>query len=132
MNKFLLITTKSLKDFLSIFESNELLADLSLGDTWHPSSGFVDEKILGELPTVGNVLEFDYDFKGLVGFSASISTVKVKLLSDLTTDEEQSFEVSAGDGLLRKLSNKIIEINAYKPNSYKLEFISNWEASSES
>jgi hypothetical protein len=49
MNHKLLIKTQSVKALLGLFSSNEQLNDLSLGDTWHSSSGYIDEGILKDL-----------------------------------------------------------------------------------
>ena len=66
------IKTKHLKDFLSLFDKEAVLDNLELGDTWHPSSGYVDESILNGKNKIKDILDFDYDFKGLVAFEADI------------------------------------------------------------
>ena len=127
MKKYLSVKTESLTVFLSIFDETEFLVDLEMGDTWHPSSGYVDEKILGSKPTVADVLESSYDFRGLVGFSAEISAVKVMFLDNESTEKEHSYRIIGDDMHLRNLSNKIIEKNASEPNLYSMELVSYWE-----
>lgn len=66
-----------LKDFLKNFDPQTLIEVKEFGDTWHPSSGYVDEKILGNPKTVQNLLDFDYDYRGLIIFDAKIGNLDI-------------------------------------------------------
>lgn len=68
-----LIDEVPLKYFLNLFDPEDKVDLVELGDTWHPSNGFVDESILGEIENVKQFIDFDYDFKGLVYFKAVIA-----------------------------------------------------------
>lgn len=68
---------KTLKQALAVFDPSASITVTALGDTWHPSSGYVDEKILGNVKTVQDVLEFDYDFHGLIEFEATINPYQI-------------------------------------------------------
>ena len=126
MAKKLLIKVKSLKEFLALFDNDNYLENLSLGDTWHPSSGFVDESILDGKRKVGDILAFDYDFEGLIGFEAQIGDVDVKLLEPSDNGELEPYEVRGAEKNLRNLYNKCIEKNAYYPDIYRVCFMNNW------
>lgn len=128
MSDKLLIKAKCLKDFLFLFDKEQELIGLSLGDTWHPSSGFVDESILEGKYRVIDVLDFDYEFEGLVGFEAEIGKIKIHLLTYPNEDRElEEYEVSGSKEDLRSIYNKVIEQNAYYPNKYHSHFMSEWE-----
>lgn len=78
----LLITNRPLKNFLSLFNKDEELTDIELGDVWHPSSGFVDESYFKGINTVNDLLAIDYDFYGLVHFVARIRGLLVEYYGD--------------------------------------------------
>ena len=46
MNSVLFIKTKGVKDLLSLFNPESVIERVSLGDTWHPSAGYVDESFI--------------------------------------------------------------------------------------
>ncbi|MGX7688150.1 hypothetical protein ACWA1C_13385 [Flectobacillus roseus] len=92
----LFIYTKSLKDLLNLFDKVDYIEDLSLGDTWHPSDGYVDELILGEQRTVDSILKFPYDFVGLVFFECKINKVFVKLNTAIG-NLHQTYELNGTD-----------------------------------
>lgn len=117
MNLKLQIQADSLKDLLSLFDANDELSELELGDTWHPSSGFVDEDILGGRRLVSDILSFDYDFRGLVQFDCIIRTMKVELLN---TGAPVVFGFSGGAKHIRCLKDRTIERNALRPGQYKV------------
>ncbi len=81
----LLIEEIPLKHFLRLFAPDTSIESLELGDTAHPSSGFVNEAILGEIKTVKQLVDFDYEFEGLVHFQAVIGNLKVQYNSQLYT-----------------------------------------------
>jgi hypothetical protein len=114
----LIIYTKSLKDFLNLFDKVDYLEDLSLGDTWHPSDGYVDELILGEQRTVDEILKFPYDFVGLVFFECKINKVFIKLNASIV-NPHQTYELSGIDYQLRHLTYRIIELNTETPDKYE-------------
>jgi len=122
------IKTNSLKDFLSLFDQDMVLDKLSLGDTWHPSSGFVDEGILDGKRKIKEVIDFDYDFNGLIGFNADLGNMKLRLLSDATDSSDgRKFEVKGSEQDLKILRNKIIEKNEYFPGRYEADSIMDYE-----
>lgn len=128
MSDRLLIKTKCLKDFLSLFENEKTFDSLTLGDTWHPSAGFVDESILKGKNRVSDILSFNYDFKGLVGFEAKIGSISIKLLTYPNESRDlEEYEISGTKPELRNIYNKAIEQNAYHPNKYQFHFMSEWE-----
>lgn len=124
MNSTIHIVSFSLKDLLVLFDSNAELNGIILGDTCHPSSGFVDEKILDGKNKVSELLEFDYDFKGLVEFEANLEKMKIQLLY-YDKPEEYLIQGEAGD--IEALKNKIIEANAYQQNRYKFSVHIEWK-----
>lgn len=73
----LIFDDRSLKEFFRMFDVEEKLEIIELGDTWHPASGFVDETFFNPIKTVSDLLNTDYDFKGLVFFEASIRGLSV-------------------------------------------------------
>ncbi len=115
------IETGSLKDFLSLFDKEEKISDLELGDTWHPSSGFVDQSILKEKNKIVDIIDFDYDFKGLVLFNGNLKSYTLRLLEESNDKHSVKFEVDGSKKGIRLLENKIIEQNAYYPEKYKLK-----------
>jgi len=128
METKLIIKTKSLKDFLSLFNQDKVMDNLSLGDTWHPASGFVDEGILNGKRKIKEVIDLDYDFNGLIGFTANIENMKLRLLSDTTDSSDGSkFEVKGPIKDMRILNNKILEKKAYCPRRYEVDFIMDYE-----
>ncbi len=114
----LIIYTKSLKDLLNLFDKADYIEDLLLGDTWHPSDGYVDELILGERRTVDEILKFPYDFVGLVFFECRINKVFVKLNAAIG-NLHQTYELNGIDYQLRHLTHRIIEHNTETPNKYE-------------
>lgn len=123
-----MIKVKCLKDVLSLFDGDECLVDLILGDTWRPSLGFVAESILDGKRAIKDILDFDYDFDGLVEFQANIGSLKVHLLADLNDKcDLESYAVFGTNKGLYKLYNRAIERNAYCPDKYQLHFMKEWE-----
>ncbi len=114
------IKTRSLKDFLSLFDEEAPLVNLSFGDTWHPSSGYIDESILNGKNKVKDLLEFNYDFKGLVGFEAKINNINVVYKND-------TFEIKGPEAEIRNINDKVIELNAYTPEKYTFSSIKTYE-----
>jgi hypothetical protein len=123
MNDKLLIKAKSLKDFLGLFDGNIILDNLSLGDTLHPSSGYVDEELLGDKRSVSELLEFDYDFRGLVAFSCSIGTMTVNLVDGERYPEIGEYEIQGTTKDIAVLQNKVIEENSYSPSRYEIRIV---------
>jgi len=114
------IKTESLKEFLSLFDKETTLSDLAFGDTCHPSSGYIDETILKGKNKVKDIIEFNYDFKGLVGFEAIINGVNI-----IYKNEE--FEVMGSDIEIQKIGEKVTELNAYTPGKYTFSYIKVYE-----
>ena len=118
----LIIKAQSLKDFLSLFDNTSFLEELALGDTWHPSDGYVDEIILGGRHRVDEILKFPYDFIGLVLFECKIDGLIIKLKTK-NYNLYHTFEINGIDYKLRNLTDKIIEFNTEIPNKYEYDLI---------
>ena len=127
MNEALRIKVQNLKDLLRVFDPEKELVEFSLGDTWHPSFGYIDESIFGDDVTVKDVLDYEYEFSGLVGFVAGVGEVKIQYL-DFTEEKSDymNFLVSGSEKELRNLMSKITELNAYNPDTYIVEIARNW------
>lgn len=121
MKQKLLIKTTSIKSFLALFDKEEAIKELQLGDTWHPSSGFIDENILENKNKIQDILEFTYDFKGLVCFEGVIGNLKVKYKA--LEEEYEQYEIIGNDEKIIEIENKLIELNSYKPKSFKYSII---------
>jgi hypothetical protein len=127
MTNRLLIQVKCLKDFLSLFDKEQKFKSLAFCDTWHPSSGYVDESFLVGKNRIKDILGSDYEFNGLVGFEAEIGNIKIHLLKHPNEDSKlEEYVVSGAREELRTIQNKIIEQNAYYPNKYHSSFMSEW------
>jgi hypothetical protein len=106
-----IIQAYTLKHFLSLFDGKSIVENLQLGDTAHPSNGFVDGTILRGKNTVQDVLDFTYSFQGLVLFTCTINDIDIEYKND-------TYELIGEDRKLKALSYKIaapnfnIEINA--------------------
>lgn len=116
MNSTIYINSFCLKDILVLFAPETELTEIILGCTLHPSTGFVDEKILNGKNKVSELLEFDYDFKGLIEFEANLESMKIQLLDSSGKHEEYVIKGKAKD--IEILKSKIIEKNAYQKNRY--------------
>src|SRR5437868_3197785 len=117
MSKKLIVQTRSLKNFLELFDAEEVLSELHLGDTWHPSSGFVGEEILNGKCRISEILRSPYDFSGLVLFSCTMNDFKVRLLESM--DESKiSFEIVGPEYRLRDIINLVIQQNTYTSGRY--------------
>lgn len=114
------IMSSCLKDVLSLFDRNVELKKIILGDTWHPSSGFVDEKVLGGKNRVSELLDFNYNFKGLVEFEAFLNSIKIELINN--NENGKDFVIRGNAREIERLKNKIIEENAHHPNKYKFTY----------
>lgn len=121
MKQKLLIKTTSIKSFLELFHKEEVIKEIQLGDTWHPSSGFIDENILEGKNKIQDILEFPYGFKGLVCFEGIIGNLKVKYKA--LEEEYEQYEIIGNNKEIREIENKIIKLNSYKPKSFKYSII---------
>jgi hypothetical protein len=119
INARIKIKVKSLKLMLSLLNPDAEISKLTLGDTWYPSTGFADESILKHEKTIQQILEFPYDFRGLVQFEATIEEVVIKYCE---TDHEGfiNFECIGAKHSIRKITDKIIELNAFFPDTYTI------------
>ena len=116
----LVLEDMPLKSFLTLFDPDENIQVMVLGDTWHSSGGFADESILIPAEKVRQILEFKYDFRGLVVFKAAIGAIDVNY-------REGVFEVSGDKTGIEKLVNKIKTNNANpeSPHKYAIKFMRN-------
>ncbi len=111
------ITTTSLKELFHLFPLEDQLTNVELGDTCHPSSGFVNEKIIEHVETVKDLLEFEYDFNGLVEFKTNVNQIKVELLY---YEKQLEFKLVGPDREIEKVKYKVIELNAYQPGRFNM------------
>jgi len=88
------------KVFLSLFNVEEEVKIIELGDTWHPADGFVNESHFAELRTVGDFLCVDYDFRGLVIFVGQIGYYSINY-------DGKSYLVRGAKKELEKLKDKL-------------------------
>ncbi len=115
LKSYIIIHTNSYKSFLQLFDRNELLEDFEFGDTGYKREGYVDEKIFNGLHRVGNILDFDYDSEEPIIFNAKIYKLEIELIG---TYQVRQYRVFGEDFKLRVLINKMVELNAYDPDSY--------------
>jgi hypothetical protein len=121
MNSVLLIKTKGVKDLLSLFDPESVIESVSLGDTWHPSAGFIDESIIEHLERVKDILDCVYDFPGLVSFEATVEHMNIRLIGHSDSDQgDEIYEISGSNVALRGVQNKIIEHNATNLGKYQI------------
>jgi hypothetical protein len=66
-----------LKHLLRLFAPDAPLRIQALGDTQHPSAGYVDEALVRGIAQVSELLAFPYDFAGLVNFEATVADIMV-------------------------------------------------------
>ncbi len=98
-----------LKTFLEIFDRDDQIQVVELGDVGYLSSGFVDETILGTVDRINHILNFDYDFEGLVYFEAYVQEIKVVY-------HNQVYELTGSRTQIDKLLSKIKMKNAQSAN----------------
>ncbi len=113
--KKIIISTHSLKDFLLVFEIDDVLENLELGDTAH-RLGFIDESFLEGRRKISEILDFDYDF-GLVLFQCKIKNFDIQL-NTLKSVENYQFEVIGKAWELRLLIEKIDNFNILQADKY--------------
>ena len=94
-----------LKLLLRLFAADEPLHIQELGDTWHPSRGFVDETLVRGVERVGQLLVYDYDFAGLVHLIAAVGEVTIHY-------RRQQYELHGSAKALEKLDGRIRALNA--------------------
>lgn len=66
-----------LKHLLQLFAASDPIQVEELGDTMHPGSGYVDQAIVNEVTSVGQLRTHDYDLGGLVYFHAYLPEIAV-------------------------------------------------------
>ncbi|RFS13509.1 hypothetical protein [Emticicia sp. C21] len=111
LKTYITIQTTTYKSFLCLFDRNGILEDFEFGDTGYKKEGYVDEKIFNGLHTVGDILDFEYDSDEPIVFNAKIDQLEIKFIG-------RQFRVYGENFRLRILINKIVELNAYNPDTY--------------
>jgi len=96
----LLIDEVPLKQFLNLFNPGDEIDLRELGDTWHPSSGFANKSILGRVEKVRQIIDFDYDFEGLVLFDAVIADLRICY-------SDQLYTITGGKQQIEKIVSKV-------------------------
>ena len=112
----LILEDVPLKLFLKLFRPEDKVEVKELGDSWHPSSGFVNESILREARQVNQIISHEYDFKGLVYFEALISGVEVKY-------QDEQYILKGSRQQLDKVISSIKALDGssdFPPYNYKL------------
>lgn len=115
MKYFITIETNSFISFLQLFNKNNTLESFEFGETRYKREGFVDGKIFNGLNRIEDILNFDYDFPNPVIFIARIDEMDVEFINNF---HAEYYKVYGEDFKLRVLINKMIELNAYNPESY--------------
>ena len=102
--KEITITDRPLKKLLEIFDEKDEIIIVELGDTWHPAYGFVDESYFKDIKTIRDLMNLDYNFKGLVIFKA--------IINQITIDYNGNFYTLTGeqDRLNKVVINKDIDL----------------------
>ena len=62
MKSRITIIGPDVKSILSLYDDDMPVTAVTLGDTCHPSSGYVNEDLIRGVKTVSALLAFDYDF----------------------------------------------------------------------
>lgn len=96
---------------LRLFASEQPIQILELGDTMHPDSGYVDKALVQGVETVGQLLAHDYDFEGLVYFSAVLPEVSIRYQY-----HDEQYELVGPDKAIYRLVRRLEELNA-QPDS---------------
>ena len=100
----LILEDVPLKLFLKLFQPEDKVEVKELGDSWHPSSGFVNESILGEVRKVDQITNHEYDFRGLVYFEALISGIEVEY-------QDEQYTLKGSKQQLDRVLNSIKTLN---------------------
>ena len=78
-----------------------------MGDTCHPSSGYITERNIGEIHTVSDLLNFDYEFPCLVEFGARIGSTFVEKIAD--SEDRGKYQIVASSKEIHRLESTINE-----------------------
>src|SRR5947207_321967 len=105
VERTLRISAKSLKSVLILFPNNEEFDSLSLGDTLYQAEGFVTEDVLKGKKLVSDIIDFPYDFKGLVHFEGKLMDISIKYISSYETTHEV-YEITGNEKKLRSIESK--------------------------
>lgn len=100
--KEITITDRPLKKFLEIFEEENEIKIVELGDTWHPADGLVDESYFKDIKNIRDLMNVDYDFKGLVIFRAIINRIAIDYNGDfykLTGEQKRLNKIIFGKNI---------------------------------
>lgn len=114
------ISAKSLKSILTLFSNEQEFDYLCLGDTLYQSEGFVNEDVLEGRKMVREIVDFPYDFKGLVHFEGKLEDITINYIPSNETKCEL-YEINGNIKKLRSIESKIIELNVYDPGTFKYE-----------
>lgn len=100
----LLLADLPLKQLFLLFDADEAITILALGDVMHPASGYVDAAVVADIKLLGELLVHPYDFEGLVYFKAIIQNA-------LITYTLEQYEIEGDVKTLAKIENRIRENN---------------------
>lgn len=106
MKSRITIIGPDVKSILSLYDDDMPVTDVTLGDTCHPSSGYVNEDLIRGVKTVSALLAFDYDFPCLVEFSATIGATVVKLVEE--SNGQSKYNVVGPKKMIRKMIDALV------------------------
>ena len=120
MKSQLQITTAHLKNILALYHGDTPLANVRLGDTCHPQSGYISEQFISDINTVSALLAVEYDFPCLVEFSGTIGATSVKWQEG--ANGRDMYVIAGTSRDISTIRDTIIEKNAdgQKLYSYKV------------
>ncbi|RTQ47562.1 hypothetical protein EJV47_19295 [Hymenobacter gummosus] len=113
----ILLADCPLKHLLRLFPPAEPIHIRELGDTWHPSSGYVDAAIVTGVDTIGQLLAHEYDFGGLVYFDAAVAGLTLRY-------HAEQYELRGPDKTMWRLLRQLDEQNACPDFQPKLQVLS--------
>ena len=107
--KKIAVTVKKLKDIMELLDKHSKIEIRELGDTLHPSKGFIDQSFFKSVRTVNDLIQFPYDFHGLIEFSASVGSLEISFHSEGRQSESFTFfmtdSANGVDGIISKIKS---------------------------
>ncbi|RZK98844.1 MAG: hypothetical protein EOO62_25740 [Hymenobacter sp.] len=100
----LIVADMPLKSFMRLFEADTPLQIVALGDTAHPSGGYVNEALVSHVGQVSHLLAHPYDFAGLVHLEAVVAQLAL-------TYQHERYTLSGAAKSLARLTQRIRELN---------------------
>ncbi|MGI4870412.1 MAG: hypothetical protein ACRYFX_04450 [Janthinobacterium lividum] len=101
----LLLADLPLKHLLRLFAADAPLHIQEMADTWHPSSGFVDEALVSGVARVEQLLAHAHDFAGLVYLEATVGRVTLHY-------RQGQYQLEGSSQAIEKIMSRIQALNA--------------------